>query len=155
MWSSSFLSPSEAEYICNIISIDHPHVPSTFSYFLPRRTLIKLVIPAAERLSLGSASQDGSQPSSTRCSAAVVFCLFELLFCILLPMFTSVVLVFWSLWLNTPMKSLLMVTLPLWHPCLKSNDPYLRNHCLRVLSFIVLILGCSDPSIFMFFLFLL
>jgi len=56
-----------------------------------------------------------------------------------------------SLWLNTPMKLPSMMTPALWHPCLESKGPHLWKHCPSVLSFIVSILGCPGPPVFVFF----
>jgi hypothetical protein len=61
----------------------------------------------------------------------------------------STVLVFGSLGLNIHHISPSLVTPVFWHPCLKPLGPHLRKHCPRVLSFLILILGC--PTLVVYF----
>jgi 4-amino-4-deoxy-L-arabinose transferase-like glycosyltransferase len=69
-----------------------------------------------------------------------------LLFFLLLHLFLFSIIV------NTPLKSPSMVTPTLWHLCLELMSPHIRKHCPHVLSFLISILGCPDPSV-VFFLF--
>jgi len=49
----------------------------------------------------------------------------------------------WVLWtLYTPSLTTLTGSLGYRHPCQESLGPHLRKHCLRVLTFLVFILGC-------------
>jgi len=84
--------------------------------------------------------------SSQLCCLLFFYWFSGLMCCILLPMFTPV-LVFESLCLNTRFKSPSMVTPTLWHPYLKLLGPHLRKHCPRVISFLVFFLGCLGPVV--------
>jgi hypothetical protein len=74
-------------------------------------------------------------------------CISGLFCCTPLSMFT-LVFVFESLWLNTLVKSPLMVNPALWHPCLRLKNSYLRKHCPHIFTFLVLFLGCPGSTVF-------
>jgi hypothetical protein len=103
---------------------------------------------------LGSrAVTDGSHSSSINMILLYLFvCFIGLICCI--PLFQFIlILVFGSLWINTFVKSLLMVIPALWHQCLKPKGPHLHKHCFRVLSFLDYILSCSNLLVFVFLIF--
>jgi hypothetical protein len=118
-------------------------------------------LPVAKRSNLGDAcfsraSRNGSHPSSLS-SRLVAVCdfffsyIYGFFVCTPLSLFTLVYVVE-SLWLNILVKSLLLVTPALWHPCLEPMGPHLRKYCPLVLSFLVYFLSCPGPSVFVFFI---
>jgi hypothetical protein len=81
----------------------HRSASSIFSCFLPRRNLTKLRLPADERLSLGGACfsrapQDGSHPSSTWFSVAVVYFRFMFFWAFVLSPFPLIYLCCYGVW---------------------------------------------------------
>jgi len=136
-----------------------PFSTSTASSVSGLRRRIRLLrgLPLAARGPHAPSQTSPTPPPSTGLLLYLLFlclfvCFIGLICCISLPQFIPV-LVFGSLWLNTLVKSPLMVTPTFWHQCLKSKGPHLRKHCPRVLSFLYYILGCPSPPVFVFLIF--